>query len=163
MVAGFFMVEAGLRIRNRPMTHSLYNRLRAPLILYMTITTSIYWLFLHKLVSFSSPFAVVANIFQHSGCLAFLLLDLIVDRPQTRLHWRTITVWLIFPIFYGVAIMIQGALLHWYPYPFIDIEKLGLQDWLVWNLGILINFGLIGAGVICLNNAVLRPKHSADT
>lgn len=142
------------------MTRSLYDRLRAPLILYMTMTTSIYWLFLHKLVFFTSQAASVANVFQHSGCLTFLLIDLVWDRPETRLCRRNFAVWLIYPIVYGLGIMLQGAIIQWYPYPFLNIEKLGLQSWSVWNFSILATISLIGISIIYLNNALLANKRS---
>src|SRR4051812_8300365 len=83
MVALFFMADAILRWCGRPLSQLAYDRTRGALILYMSMTTSIYWLFLHGLITFSETIATAANIFLHSGCLTMLVLDWIVDRPET--------------------------------------------------------------------------------
>jgi len=155
MVAFFFLVEGFMRIRGKPMPRAIFDRTRGALILYMTMTTSIYWLFLHKLIIFSETSSTIANVFQHSGCLAFLLIDLIWDRPQTRLGKRNFIVWLVYPVLYGLTIMLQGVLRQWYPYPFLNIDELGFGRWSIWNFSILLNISLVGLAIIFINNRLL--------
>lgn len=137
------------------MPRALFDRTRGALILYMTMTTSIYWLFLHKIISFSEMNTTIANVFQHSGCLAFLLIDLLWDRPQTRLCKRYFIIWLVYPVCYGLTIMLQGLLRQWYPYPFLNIDELGFGRWSMWNFSILLNIGLMGLAIIFISNSLM--------
>jgi hypothetical protein len=45
--------------------------------------------------------------------------------PKGGLKWKSILSWLIYPLVYLVIILIRGALSGWYPYPFVDVNKLG--------------------------------------
>ncbi|HYX37462.1 MAG TPA: Pr6Pr family membrane protein [Oligoflexus sp.] len=156
LVALFFVIEAVLRWRNQPLSRSVYDRTRGALILYMSMTTSIYWLFLHGLIHFVSPAATAANIFLHSGALSFLLLDWLWDRPQTRMCKRFFIVWLVYPLLYGIVIMLLGSMRAWYPYPFLDIDKLGFGKWAVWNGAMACGIGLLGVVIILANNRLRR-------
>ncbi|WP_245676881.1 Pr6Pr family membrane protein [Oligoflexus tunisiensis] len=158
LVALFFLVDGFLRWRGRPLTRSVYDRTRGALILYMSMTTSIYWLFLHHLIQFTSPVAALANSFLHSGALAFLLIDWFWDRPQTRLNKRFFLVWLIYPVLYGVMIMALGTARSWYPYPFLNIVKLGAGKWAMWNGIMAVGIGCWAVFIILLNNKLQRDE-----
>jgi hypothetical protein len=156
LVAAFFAVDAGLRWSGRPFPRHIYDRTRGALILYMSMTSSIYWLFLHHLVHFSSSTAALANAFLHSGALIFLLIDWIWDRPHTRICKRFFIVWLLYPLFYGVVIMLLGSMRGWYPYPFLDIGRLGIQKWAMWNGSMALGIGGYAVLIILINNRLRR-------
>ncbi|HET9235828.1 MAG TPA: Pr6Pr family membrane protein [Oligoflexus sp.] len=158
LVAVFFIVDAVLRWRGRPLSRSVYDRTRGALILYMSMTTSIYWLFLHHLIHFSSPAASVANIFLHSGAFSFLVIDWLWDRPETRMCKRFFVIWLLYPLAYIFVIMGLGALRSWYPYPFLNIAQLGLQKWAVWNGIMALGIGSFAVIIIMLNNRLRIPS-----
>jgi hypothetical protein len=48
---------------------------------------------------------------------------LFVPRGQT--HWKQVFAWLIYPAVYCAFIMVRAAVVHEYPYPFIDVGALG--------------------------------------
>lgn len=50
---------------------------------------------------------------------------------KANLNYRQIVNWLIYPLVYLLSVLTRGALSGFYPYPFIDISKIGLQQTLV--------------------------------
>lgn len=45
--------------------------------------------------------------------------------PKTKLRWKNIFPWLIFPACYLAVILVRGAYTGYYPYPFLEVTKLG--------------------------------------
>ncbi|MBE9584858.1 Pr6Pr family membrane protein [Mucilaginibacter sp. JRF] len=45
-------------------------------------------------------------------------------RPHGALQWQSGFYWAVFPLLYLVYSLVHGAMVHWYPYPFIDADKL---------------------------------------
>jgi hypothetical protein len=156
LVALFFIGNAFLQWRGRPVSRSVYDRTRGALILYMSMTTSIYWLFLHHLIQFTSNAAAVANMFLHSGALAFLVFDWLCDRPVTRMCKRFFVIWLLYPLAYVLVIMLLGSRRAWYPYPFLNIDQLGAQKWALWLGSMGLGIGGLAVLIILANNRLRR-------
>ncbi|MGA8046237.1 MAG: Pr6Pr family membrane protein, partial [Dermatophilaceae bacterium] len=49
-----------------------------------------------------------------------MLVDYLLDRPRRRLSFRASLLWLIYPLAYAGYSLIRGAIVDWYPYPFLD-------------------------------------------
>ncbi|MBC7828836.1 MAG: Pr6Pr family membrane protein [Chitinophagaceae bacterium] len=45
--------------------------------------------------------------------------------PKTRLKWINALTWLLYPLVYIIFILLRGEASGFYPYPFIDVNKLG--------------------------------------
>jgi hypothetical protein len=60
--------------------------------------------------------------------------------PKGTLKWNSIFLWLIYPLAYLAVILIQGALSGYYPYPFVDVNKLGYPKTLLNSAGIAAAF-----------------------
>ena len=45
--------------------------------------------------------------------------------PKENLKWKDAFPWLLYPFIYLVFILIRGAFSSFYPYPFVDVNKLG--------------------------------------
>lgn len=101
------------------------DQLRAMLLLFMGITTSVYWLALHRFFVIDDAGARTANIALHWLAFAVLLIDTYWSRPTAVLEARLSWLWVLYPFLYGVYSLIRGALTGWYPYPFLDAGKLG--------------------------------------
>ncbi len=56
---------------------------------------------------------------------------------KNQLQWRDILPWLIFPLLYLVVILVLGSFSGYYPYPFVDVVKLGYQKVFI-NCGVVI-------------------------
>ncbi len=65
------------------------------------------------------------NIVLHYIMPTAIVLDWLIDPPQTTLTARDALSWLSLPIAYIMYTLVRGALVHWYPYPFLDVDKIG--------------------------------------
>ena len=76
--------------------------------------------------------------------------------PADQLKWKNAFSWLIYPIVYMVYTIILGAITAHYPYPFIDVNRIGynkalLNAALVLLALFLLSLVLIGTGKIMKN------------
>lgn len=69
-----------------------------------------------------------------------------------RLSWKNGFYWLIFPFFYLIYSLVRGSMTNWYPYPFLNVDKLGFGQVMVNSLIMLIVFLLSGSALIAVNN-----------
>lgn len=60
----------------------------------------------------------------------------IVYVAKSSLKWRDAFPWLIYPFVYIIFILIRGSVSSFYPYPFIDVDQIGLNK-------VLMNSGLL--------------------
>lgn len=60
--------------------------------------------------------------------------------PKKELQWKNVFPWLLYPLIYTVYILIRGAIVNEYPYPFIDVTILGYRDALINGVGVLFAF-----------------------
>lgn len=65
------------------------------------------------------------NIVMHYFMPLAVLADWLVWPPQMRLGIRQLMWWLLIPIGYLVYTLARGAIVGWYPYPFLDPDKQG--------------------------------------
>ncbi len=74
--------------------------------------------------------------------------------PHTeRLHWPAPLTWCLYPIAYFAYAMVRGAILHSYPYPFIDASVLGYGRAALNGLGLLLVFIVLGEVVVAISRA----------
>jgi hypothetical protein len=77
--------------------------------------------------------------------------------PKGTLRLRHIALWLIYPLVYFAYALLRGHLLAAYPYPFINVEKLGYPQVFVNAGGLLVGFVGIGLLVIGLDRWRRNP------
>lgn len=65
------------------------------------------------------------NVVLHYITPAVAVVDLILDRLSIPLSFKKGSLWLIFPAAYLAYSLIRGALIGWYPYPFLDPRTKG--------------------------------------
>lgn len=68
--------------------------------------------------------------------------------PKGLLRIRHIALWAIYPLVYFTYSLVRGHELAVYPYPFIDVDKLGYPQVFINALGLLVGFVLIALAVI---------------
>ena len=52
----------------------------------------------------------------------------ILFRSKGHLAWRNGLQWIIFPLLYLGYSLIRGSILHWYPYPFLNVDQIGYHQ-----------------------------------
>jgi SNF family Na+-dependent transporter len=66
------------------------------------------------------------------------LIDYLIDPPKTRLSFKKSLVWILFPAGYFVYSLIRGAVVGWYPYPFLNPNHTSVAMMAGTALGLLI-------------------------
>jgi hypothetical protein len=78
--------------------------------------------------------------------------------PKRGLRWRHVLPWAAFPLAYAAQALLRGELTGWYPYPFLDVSRLGLAR-VLWNAAELTALFLAGGVlVIAAAKALTRPR-----
>lgn len=49
-----------------------------------------------------------------------VLIDFLIDKPRTRQSFKKLLVWLLYPAVYVTYSLLRGAMVGWYPYPFLN-------------------------------------------
>ena len=71
--------------------------------------------------------------------------------PKGSLRLQHIALWVIYPLVYFGYALLRGHLLAVYPYPFIDVEKLGYPQVFINAGGLLVGFVLLSLVLIGLD------------
>ena len=90
--------------------------------------------------------------------LLFLLLWIFLVKKKS-LKWNAFFPWIIYPLLYLVFILIRGAFSGFYPYPFIDVNKLGYQKTLLNSLGVTILFVVLFLIFIACGNISIHKSN----
>ncbi|MFC4686134.1 Pr6Pr family membrane protein [Epilithonimonas pallida] len=110
-------------------------RILTPITVYITIVGLVYQILLRHTWS-PTGLQMIVDELLHSVIpgLAILYWYLYEDN---KLNYHQIPKWLIFPLVYLFYILIRGYYSGFYPYPFVDVSKFGLNQVFI-NSGLLI-------------------------
>lgn len=87
-----------------------------------------------------------------------MILDWVLNPPTKEIKWKHAVSWLLFPLLYVIYSLIRGALINWYPYPFLDPRIDGYGRGFLYSVGIAIVIGFICVLVKALGNRALKFK-----
>jgi len=116
--------------------------------LYISIVGLVYQLVLRNLWSPTGMQKLVDELL-HSVMPLFVIVFWYLYENHKTTSWKSFPKWLIFPSLYLVYILIRGHFSNYYPYPFMDVTQLGLNQVLL-NSGVLVlvfvavAFGFVG-------------------
>ncbi|HEY5406898.1 MAG TPA: Pr6Pr family membrane protein [Ginsengibacter sp.] len=57
-----------------------------------------------------------------------------------KLLWKSVLAWLLYPLIYLVFVLLRGIPSSFYPYPFIDVDKIGYYQTAINSSGMLLAF-----------------------
>lgn len=129
--------------------------------IYIAVVGVTYSLLLRNLWN-PENFQKVADVILHDLVPIAYVLFWVFFVPKAGLRWRHSLLWLSYPVVYFACTMVRGAVVGWYPYPFIDAEALGFSRALANALILLVGFLAIGLlAVACGRVNSLRQKPHA--
>jgi len=70
---------------------------------------------------------LVVNEILHSVLPVLYLIFYILHRTDYKLSWKHVLYWQLYPVGYALVILMRGKITGLYPYPFIDVNVLGLS------------------------------------
>ncbi len=91
--------------------------LRGAPVLYLSITGIVFALFLADIPLVTVPFA---NTVLHKLMPVVMVGDWLLNPPEKTLSFRLAVLWIVYPLAWLAYTMLRGALVGWYPYPFLN-------------------------------------------
>jgi hypothetical protein len=76
--------------------------------------------------------------------------------PRGQISWRVALLALVFPFAWLVFTLVRGPMVDFYPYPFLDVARLGYPTTLLNAMTVLVLLLLLAAGVTAGDRALMR-------
>ena len=99
--------------------------IRGAAVLYLAITGVVYALLLSAYNAQAEGALFWINLLLHYVAPLALFVDWLIDPPATALPFRRALLWVVYPLLYLAYTLLRGALIGWYPYPFLDPGAVG--------------------------------------
>jgi hypothetical protein len=135
--------------RNAPPSRRL-DLFRGAATTYLTVTFFVVILFLQD-EDLQLQVAWIDAVL-HRVMPVVLVLDWLIDPPDTHLRYRDALWWLVYPVAWLAFTLVRGASDGWYPYPFLDPANGGYGSVAAMVVGITIGFFVLSAVYIWLGN-----------
>jgi hypothetical protein len=122
---------------------------------YITVTGLVYNLVLIPYEIEYAGHISTSSVITHMIVPVIMILDYVLAPASEKPSWQKLYFWLTYPILYAAGTLIRGIQTGFWPYPFIDPEKVGSIPQLIVNY-----IGLIAvhAGLSAIYLAVGRRK-----
>ena len=147
-VAALFALVLVPHARRTP----LFDGARSAVVLYMAITGIVFALLLSGLQEELQTTIPWVDFVVHKLMPIVLVADWLIDPPRHRLPRWAVAAWLSFPLAWIAYTLIRGANVDWYPYPFVDVSRLGYDGVLGRSVVLAVGFAAAGAGLLWLGN-----------
>ncbi len=108
---------------------------------YITIVGLVYQLILRHIWQ-PTGLQMIVDELLHSVIPVFVIIYWILYEKKSYIKWRSIPIYLIYPILYITFTLIRGHFSDFYPYPFVNVLELG---WAKVLTNVLLLFGLFTA------------------
>ena len=115
--------------------------------LYMATTGIVFSVLLSGLEASVLTAVPWDNTVLHYIMPAAVVLDWIWDAPGVRIAFRTALLWLAFPLAYLAYSLVRGAIVGWYPYPFLSPAQHGYAGVAVAGVGVTAVVLVLAAGL----------------
>jgi hypothetical protein len=113
---------------------------RGGAVIYLTVTLVVFALLLSGTdVDTAIPWV---NTVVHEVFPIAVIVDWLIDPPGARLTIRQGLTWLIYPLGWTAYTLVRGALVGWYPYPFLDPTHGGYASVAIY-VGAILVFGAV--------------------
>jgi len=98
-----------------------------------------------------TPWATVADVLLHTVVPILAVTGWLLFGPRGQTSRRIALLALVFPVCWLAVTLVRGPIVDWYPYPFIDVDRLGYPRVLLNSLGIAALFLAVVAGATALD------------
>jgi hypothetical protein len=132
---------------------------RAAIVGYIVIVGSVYWALLSG-IDKATGLHLYLEYVLHYVIPPLFVLDWLLFVPKGEIGWRNGVDSLAYPGVYLGWTLVHGYAANWYPYPFIDVTKLGYPRMLLNSLGLVLAFLVIELLLVAIGR-LLEP-HQRD-
>lgn len=137
---------------------------RAAIALYILVVAVVYHLMLADIHN-PEGLNALTNIALHTLIPALYIFDWVIFAVKRPLLFSKIPYWVIYPMVYGMFNIGRGMMTGFYPYPFIDIDKLGAAAVAINMAGFTALYAVGAAVFIVLGKMLSKPMlidHSSE-
>ncbi len=135
----------GVMALTRPTDTTLYTMVRMTTLGFAVVTAAVYNLILRNM-PYAGDFEGLQwpNEVIHVWVPIFILLDWLFSPGRPALPWRSLPVMIVYPVAWLTYTLIRGALIDYYPYPFLDPATAGWGSVFAYIVGLTGFIVLIG-------------------
>ncbi len=155
LLAAICLAAVLFKINTRLGKYFSQSQVFSAVALYITIVGMVYNLVLRNLWHPKGLLKLADELLHSVNPILFVVYWLIYI-PKANLKWAQALSWLWFPLIYSVYIFVRGSISHLYPYPFLNIDILGLARVAINSLLMLIAFLSIGFLFVWVNRVMAR-------
>jgi len=139
---------------------------RAAIALYILVVMVVYWALLASIHD-PTGWSAIFNVGLHLVIPVLFIFDWIIFSPKGNMSYKHLPYWTIYPVAYGLFNIARGLITGFYPYPFLDVSKLGYGNVFVNMLGFMSIYLIGGAAFITIGwylsrNRIEGPTKSSD-
>jgi len=138
-IATFFLV---LGKPPKPFAFFRRHTVVTAITVYILIVGIVYNILLRPIVHAEGIHRLVTESFHTIVPLLFLWFWCL-QKPQQYISWRSIVMWQIYPLIYVLYTLVHGHYSGFYPYPFVDVNKLGFTKAMTNGCFIVVAFVLL--------------------
>ncbi len=99
----------------------------------------------------------------HSVIPVFVIVFWAAYENKKEVAWKAIPSWLLYPLIYLIYILFRGNLSGFYPYPFINVNELGMEKVLVNSGALVLLFLLLAFAFVGIGKAIKTKTPSSTT
>ncbi len=121
---------------------------------YIAVVGTVYQLILRSLWE-PEGLQMIIDELLHSVMPAYTILFWFLYVPKLTLRWQQILPWLIFPLCYLIIILLRGAVAGYYPYPFVNVARLGYTRVFL-NCGMVLLVFLFFSAVLVVTGSISK-------
>ncbi len=125
------------------------------------VMVSVYYIFFLSDLEALTGIDNLLNIHMHYLAPWLFVLWWLLTPPHGALRFVDVVRMLLYPLGYVIVVMIRGMLVHEYPYPVLNVERLGYGPFALGCLGMLIGFVVIYALTVLIDRWLGRRQPSA--
>lgn len=134
---------------------------KTALMVYILVVGLIYNLLLRGIWTVTG-LAKLADELLHSFIPSFFIIYWIFFSEKEKLNWKDALSWVWYPIIYLTYTLLRGVITNTYPYPFIDVTKLGYQQVIINSLGIGFLFYLFFIIAIAVSRNIFKIQSHTE-
>jgi hypothetical protein len=130
----------------------LFDAVRGAGTLYIAITGVVFALLLAGRQEEVQTSVEWVDFVLHRLVPIVVVLDWLIDPQRHRLPRWVAAAWLAYPLAWFAATLLRGEIVDWYPYPFVDVGRVGYDGVLLRAVVFVIAFALAAAALLWIGN-----------
>jgi len=161
----FFTIQSNLIVGvtslllalNPNRSSTVFNTFRLTGVVAIAVTGIVFHAVLARLLDLES-WALVANNLVHTVVPVMAVLGWLMFGPRGRTSRRVMWLSVLFPVAWLIFVLIRGPIVHFYPYPFVDVIKLGYARVLINCVWVAVLYLGMAAGAAALDRRLARTS-----